>query len=136
MSVARAFISFDYDHNKTNKELFIGQCTNSRTPFSVADWSAKEAMPQSEWKNLVEAKMKKTNMVIILVGRFMATATGVEREIKMAKENNIPYFGIYVDGAGFTSNLPAGLARNQVIGWTWDKIADKIDEMMTKGKNR
>ena len=45
MSDPRAFISFDYDHNQDEKVLFAGQAKNSRTPFSIQDWSAKSPMP-------------------------------------------------------------------------------------------
>ncbi|HDR6299962.1 TPA: TIR domain-containing protein [Bacillus cereus] len=135
MSDPRAFISFDFDHNALQKNLFVGQSKNSKTPFSIQDWSAKSAMPQNEWEAIVEEKIKKTNMVIVLVGRYMASAVGVKKEIKMAKNNNIPVFGVYVDSANLYSNLPDGLLRSRVVKWDWEKIAGKIDEMMIQGKN-
>ncbi len=136
MADSRAFISFDFDHNENEKNLFVGQSKNSRTPFSIQDWSAKSSMPQSEWERIVESKIKKCNMVIVLVGKYMASSTGVKKEIKMAKDNDVPVFGVYVGGANSTSNLPEGLSRARVIPWDWDKIADKIDEMMSQGKNK
>jgi len=135
MADPRAFISFDFDHNETEKNLFVGQSKNSRTPFSIQDWSAKSSMKESEWEKIVEEKINKCHMVIVLVGKFMASAKGVAKEIKMAKNNNVPFFGVYVGGADTNSNLPDGLARSRVVAWDWDKIADKIDEMMTQGKN-
>lgn len=37
----RAFISFDYDHNLGEKNLFAGQLSKrSPTPFAAQDWSA------------------------------------------------------------------------------------------------
>lgn len=136
MADPRAFISFDFDHNETEKNLFVGQAKNSRTPFSVQDWSAKSSMPQNEWEEIVEDKIKKCNMVIVLLGKYMVSSTGVKKEIKMASNNNVPVFGVYIDGANSSSNLPDGLARNRVVSWDWDKIADKIDEMMSQGKNK
>lgn len=136
MADPRAFISFDYDHNETEKRLFVGQNKNSKTPFSIQDWSAKSSMPQSKWEEIVEEKIKKTNMLIVLVGKYMASATGVKKEIKMAKDNNVPMFGVYVGGADSNSNLPEGLARSRVVKWDWDKIAEKIDQMMEEGKNK
>ncbi|PEA56059.1 hypothetical protein CON64_05360 [Bacillus pseudomycoides] len=59
MADPRAFISFDFDHNVTEKILFVGQSKNSKTPFSIQDWSAKSAMPQSKWETIVEEKIKK-----------------------------------------------------------------------------
>ncbi|MBY7008397.1 hypothetical protein FDC58_15525 [Clostridium botulinum] len=136
MADSRAFISFDFDHNDTEKTLFAGQSKNSKTPFSIQDWSAKSSMPQNKWEEIVENKIKRCNMVIVLVGKYMASATGVKKEIKMAKDNNVPIFGVYVNGANSNSNLPEGLARSRTIQWEWDKISNKIDEMMNEGKNK
>lgn len=136
MSNPRAFISFDFDHNEGQKSYFVGQCKNSRTPFSVSDWSAKEAMAQEKWEQIVEEKMKKTNMCIVLVGRHMKSAIGVSKEIAMAKKNNIPIFGVYVDEADATSILPEGLPRNRTVTWSWAKIADMIDWAKNEGKNK
>ena len=66
----------------------------------------------------------------------MASATGVAKEITMAKEKDVPVFGVYVGGANTTSNLPSGLARNRTISWDWDKIASAIDQVMGEGKNK
>lgn len=57
MSDPRAFISFDVDHNSDEKVLFAGQSKNSKTPFSIQDWSAKSSMPQSQWEAIVKEKI-------------------------------------------------------------------------------
>ena len=136
MADPRAFISFDFDHNVTQKNLFVGQSKNSKTPFSIEDWSSKSSLPQSQWEALIKGKISKCNMLIVLSGKTMASATGVSKEITMAKDQNIPVFGVYVDGANTTSNLPTGLARNRTIAWDWDKIAAAVDQMMGEGKNK
>ena len=136
MADPRAFISFDFDHNENERNLFVGQSKNSKTPFSIQDWSAKSAMPQSQWEAIVKAKIGKCNMLIVLVGRTMASASGVEKEIKMAKEQDIPIFGVYVDGANSNSNIPSSLQRNRTIAWEWDAIASAVKQMMMEGKNK
>lgn len=136
MADPRAFISFDFDHNETQKTLFVGQSKNSKTPFSIEDWSAKSSMPQSKWEAIVKEKINKCNMIIVLSGKTMASATGVSKEITMAKDQDVPVFGVYVDGADKTSNLPKGLQRNRTIKWNWDDIANAIDQTMTEGKNK
>lgn len=75
-------------------------------------------------------------MLIVLSGQTMASATGVSKEITMAKGQDVPVFGVYVDGANSSSNLPKGLARNRTIPWNWDGIANAIDQMMDEGKNK
>ena len=66
MADPRAFISFDFDHDSTEKTLFVGQTKNSNTPFSIEDWSAKSSMPQSQWEAIVKEKVNNSNMLIVL----------------------------------------------------------------------
>ena len=136
MADPRAFISFDFDHDETEKILFVGQSKNSRTPFSIEDWSSKSSLPQAQWEVLIKGKINKCNMLIVLSGQTMASATGVAKEIAMAKDQDVPVFGVYVDEANSSSNLPKGLQRNRTISWNWDDIADAIDQMMGEGKNK
>jgi hypothetical protein len=136
MADPRAFVSFDYDNNLTQKNLFAGQATSeSPTPFIVQDWSSKTVLPQAEWEVLIKKKMANTHMCIVLVGKSMATATGVNKEIAMAKELDVPVFGVYVDGADRLSALPIGLQRNRTMAWDWELIAKAVTQMMGEGKN-
>ncbi len=137
MAEPRAFISFDFDHNEVSRRLFAGQGkTDSPTPFIVHDWSSKEDLPQDEWEELISEKISRCHLMIVLVGRSMGSANGVSKEIQFAKDGNVPYFGVYVDGADSNSTLPSGLVRNRVISWKWPSIASAIDQMMGEGKNK
>jgi hypothetical protein len=136
MADPRAFLSFDFDNDAEAKRLFAGQCSSkSPTPFTVQDWSSKEALPQKTWEQTIREKISRTNMVIVLVGRHIASATGVAKETTMARNLNVPSFGVYVSGAGGQSTLPAGLVRSRVVPWDWDKIAAKVRQLMREGKN-
>ncbi|WP_097968623.1 TIR domain-containing protein [Streptomyces sp. or20] len=136
MADPRAFLSFDFDHDEVQRLLFAGQArSDSPTPFTVQNWSSKTVLPQNQWEALIKTKISYTNMCIVLVGRSMASATGVAKEIAMAKELNVPVFGVYVDGAGTASTLPTGLLRNRTIGWKWGHIAAAVEQMMGEGKN-
>lgn len=136
MPTPRAFISFDFDHNENQRTLFVGQAKNAKVPFSMEDWSSKLPLPQSQWEAQLKLKINKCHFMVVLVGRTMATATGVSKEITMAKEQNVPFFGVYVDGAGPQSTLPIGLARDRTIKWDWDAVKGAVATMMTEGKNR
>lgn len=137
MSLPRAFLSFDFDHDLAAKNLFAGQAkTDSPTPFAVQDWSSKSPLPQAEWEKLIKEKIGKCDMLIVLVGTHMSTATGVVKEIKMAADLGVPTFGVYVNGAGTSSTLPAGLPRTAVVSWDWKKISDMIQKCIKAGKSR
>jgi hypothetical protein len=136
MADPRAFVSFDFDHNVTQKNLFAGQArTVSPTPFTVQDWSSKSSLPQATWEAEVQKKIAATNMCIVLVGRSMSSAGGVAKEVAMAKAANVPVFGVYIDGAGAASTLPNGLQRNRTMAWDWKLIAAAVEQMMGEGKN-
>jgi hypothetical protein len=136
MTLPRAFLSFDFDHDLTAKNLFAGQArSDSPTPFEVADWSSKESLPQSQWEKLIAEKISRCHMLIVLVGNHMATATGVNKEIEMARDDGLPYFGVYANGAGASSTLPTRLQRKSVVAWKWDSIANMIDQCSRLGKN-
>lgn len=136
MADPRAFISFDFDHNNDFRMLFCGQMKNSRTPFNIEDWSSKTVLPQREWEALINTKIKCCNMMIVLVGKNTAYASGVIKEISFAAANNIPIFGIYGSGADSSTNLPTGLSRSRVVAWDWGKIASWVDQCMKEGKNK
>lgn len=136
MPEPRAFLSFDFDHDQRSKILFAGQAgKDSPTSFTIEDWSSKAALPQQEWERRIRDKLSRTHMLIVLVGRSMGSATGVAKEIAMARALNLPAFGVYVDNATTLSTLPSGLARNRVIAWTWPNIGAAITQMMSEGKN-
>lgn len=136
MADPRAFVSFDFDHDETSRNLFCGQAKkDSPTPFTVADWSSRSELPEETWKEEMKERIGATNMCIVLVGKSMGTATGVAVEIAMAKEKDVPVFGVYVDGAGDQSTLPTGLAGSRTVKWEWEAIAAWVDTAMTEGKN-
>jgi len=136
MSNPRAFISFDFDNDADKRTLFVGQTKNSRTPFNIEDWSSKTVLPEKQWQDLIEAKVKKCNMLIVLVGKITASATGVIKEIAFAHEHNVPIFGVYVSGANSSTILPVGLPRSRTIEWDWEKIANWVDICVTEDKNK
>lgn len=136
MADPRAFISFDYDNNLTEKYLFVGQIRNSTTPFSAQDWSSKESLPQKTWEKKIQEKIGKCHLIIVLVGKSMSSATGVVKEIDFATDSDVPFFGVYVDGANKQSTLPKGLARNRTIEWNWKAISNTVAQMLKEGKNK
>ncbi|MBK9089227.1 MAG: hypothetical protein IPL90_09345 [Holophagales bacterium] len=111
-----------------------GEARNSKTPFSIEDWSSQEALPQAQWEKLLREKVGRCHLMIVLVGRSMGTATGVAKEIGFARDQNVPFFGVYVDGADASSTLPAGLPGNRTITWDWDNIAAAVKQMMGEGR--
>ncbi|WP_431210747.1 TIR domain-containing protein [Puia sp. P3] len=82
----KVFISFDYDEDKSLKDLFIGQSRNPICPFEVIDNSLQEAAPEKEWEKKAETKMSRADIVIVLLGAKTHRAPGVLKEIRLARQ--------------------------------------------------
>jgi hypothetical protein len=117
----RIFTSFDYDHDESLRMLLMGQAKNSDTPFEIHDWSVKEPFA-GDWKEKVRLKIRKVDQVIVICGEFTDTATGVNAELRIAREEGKPYFLL----AGYkdkTCKKPlAALAQDQIYKWSWDNL--------------
>lgn len=116
----RCFVSFDYDNDQFLKTGLIAQANNTDSPFEISDWSIKEA--SSDWKERARIRIKNSEIVIVMCGKNTNTASGVSIELKMAQEENIPYFLLagYSDG----ENKKPNSAKNsdKMYNWTWDNL--------------
>ena len=88
MAKKRVFVSFDFDNDKKLKEFIIGQSKLSHSPFEVTDYSLKEAAPEANWQGKARKAIRRSEIVLVMVGRYTYKASGVLKEIKMAREEN------------------------------------------------
>lgn len=122
MEKKRTFISFDYDHDFSLKNLLVGQARNEDSPFEIKDMSIKEPIDEN-WEKRARTRIKGCDVVIVICGKHTNTATGVSAEVKIAQEENVSYFLLagYSDGLSLKKPLTA---RNsdKVYEWTWDNL--------------
>ncbi|MEU3909069.1 TIR domain-containing protein [Streptomyces goshikiensis] len=116
----RVFVSFDYDYDKTLKDFLIGQAKNPDSPFEVHDWSIKEASP--DWKAKARARIRASDIVIVICGEHTDEAVGVAIELEITQEENIDYF--LLNGYnGQTGRKPTtAKSSDKVYRWTWDHL--------------
>jgi hypothetical protein len=118
------FISFDYDHDSTLKELLIGQAKNKDSPFFIEDWSIK--IESDDWKDKARTRIRRADQVIVLCGKNTDTATGVNAEIKIAREELTPYFLLAGYSNGGNKKPTAALDSDKMYKWTWDGLKTLI----------
>ncbi len=117
----RVFTSFDYDHDEILKILFVGQAKNEDSPFELADWSIKEPIT-GDWTKKARTRIKGVDLVIVICGEYTDKATGVNAELTIAQEEEIPYF--LLNGyAGKTCRSPkAAKSTDKIYRWTWKNL--------------
>lgn len=120
------FISFDYDHDDDLKTLLVGQAANEDSPFWIADWSIKEA--SSDWKDKARTRIKRVDQVIVICGKETDTATGVDAEIEIARQEEKPYFLLAgrADGGNTKPKAALELKLDKLYKWTWDNLKNLI----------
>ena len=123
MAKKRVFVSFDFDNDKTLKDFIIGQARLSDSPFEVNDTSLKEAQPMKTWEDKARAAIKRSDIVLVMVGPNTHKAPGVLKEIKMARDEKIPIVQVigYKDG-NYTQVPDAG----RLYAWNWDNLKNLL----------
>ena len=118
----RVFISFDYDHDDHLREMLLGQAKKHDTPFSFEDWSIKHET--KGWKADARKRIKRSDVVIVICGHYTHQAVGVTEEIKIAREEGVPFRLLRGRREG-TCRRPSGTSWywDTMHTWTWDNVA-------------
>src|SRR3990172_211403 len=116
MAKKRVFVSFDFDNDKVLKDFIIGQARLADSPFEVVDTSMKEAAPMKTWEDKARVAIKRSDIVLVMVGSNTHKAPGVLKEVAMAREESAPIVQIigYRDG-NYTAVPNAGRL------YAWDR---------------
>lgn len=62
----KVFISFDYDHDVSQKNLLVGQSRLDDSPFEISDVPIKQE--ETDWISKARQKIRNADVVIILCG--------------------------------------------------------------------
>jgi len=119
MAKKKVFVSYDFDNDKVLKDFIIGQARLADSPFEVIDTSLKEAAPMKTWEDKARAAIKRSDIVVVMVGPKTHTASGVLKEVSMAREEGISIVQVigYRDG-NYTAVPNAG----RLYSWNWDNM--------------
>ena len=115
----KVFISFDYDNDKTLKDLLVGQCKLDGSPFEIVDYSLKEECKESNWEEKAKSNIIKADLLIVMLGKHTHKAPGVLKEVKMAKELNKKIIQVI----GY-QNVPYKRLKNcgKLYRWKWENL--------------
>lgn len=123
MAKKRAFFSFDFDNDQNLKHHMVGQMKLDSSPFDAADWSMKEAAQQKMWEQEAESRIRRSDVVIVLVGRQTHKAPGVLKEVAMARQLEKPIVQII----GYKGAKPTPVPNaGRLLKWTWGNMANVL----------
>jgi len=126
MPFPRAFIAFDYDHDEFLRTALVGQSKHPDTDFEIADWSVKEPFAERDWEKKVRTRIRQANLVIVICGEYTYAATGVATELRIAREEKLPYFLLW-GYSGKTCYKPTtALDTDKIYNWTWENLKNLV----------
>jgi predicted GTPase len=119
MAKKKVFVSFDFDNDKALKDFIIGQARLPDSPFEVIDTSLKEAAPMKTWEDKARTAIKRSDIVLVMVGPQTYKAPGVLKEVAMSREEGIPIVQVigYKNG-----NYKAVPNAGRLYSWNWENL--------------
>ena len=113
------FIAFAIEDERM-RDFLKGQSLLTNSPFEYVDMSVKQAY-DTDWKNKVRTRIRRSDGVIILVSKNSLTSSG---QIQCAKEEGKKILGIWAYSDDRT-NIVGVLTKT----WTWDNIKNFINSL-------
>jgi hypothetical protein len=114
------FVAFAIEDER-QRDFLKGQSLNTASPFEYVDMSVKEAY-DSEWKEKVRTRIRRSDGVIALVSSNSLTSSGQKWEISCAIEEKKKIRGIWA----YTDDRTNLVGVNTVV-WSWQAITIFID---------
>ena len=123
--MTRAFISFDYDHDRELRNTLIGQAKQQDSPFSITDYSLKGPLTE-KWRSEVRNRIRAADLVIVICGKHTDKASGVAAELSITREEKKHYF-LLRGRPNETCQKPAmALKTDKIYVWSWKNLAKLI----------
>jgi nucleoside 2-deoxyribosyltransferase len=119
MAKKKVFVSFDFDHDRVLKDFIYGQAKLPDSPFEIVNTSLKEAAPETQWENKARLAIGRSDIVLVMVGKYTHNARGVLKEVGMARAVGKPIIQVigYRDGE-YTAVPNAG----RLYRWSWENM--------------
>lgn len=116
------FVAFAIEDER-QRDFLKGQSLSPRAPYEFIDMSVKEAY-ESEWKDKVRTRIRRSHGVIVLVSKNSLTSEGQKWEIQCAKDE-----GKKIRGVWAYSDDRTQLAGVTTVAWSDANISLFIDSL-------
>lgn len=116
------FVAFAIEDER-QRDFLKGQSLHPRAPYEFVDMSVKQPY-DSEWKDRVRTRIRRSHGVIVLVSKNSLTSSGQKWEIQCAKEERKPIRGICAYSTDRTT-----ISGVSTVAWSDANIAGFIDSL-------
>ena len=126
MTLKRAFISFDFDHDDDLRNALVGQAKYPNSSFEIVDASVRRHLA-GNWKKKVRNRIRRADLVIVMCGEHTHAAEGVAAELAITQEEGKPYFLLWGRKDKICTRPRTALRDDEILEWTWDNLRTHIE---------
>ena len=122
MAKKKVFISYEYDRDHHLKGSLVTQAKRPDSPFSISDFSLKESTPDPEWLRKAQSRIDRCDVFVVLLGPNTHNASGVRKEVGIAKSLGRPRFQLRPQGRLYGKVKDAG----EIHTWKWKNLKELL----------
>ena len=129
MTIKNIFISYDYDNDKTHKNLLLAWDANKEFDFNFTDHSADVSINSTNAdaiKRAISTKIGSATIFLCLVGKSTSNNKWVNWEIEKAKELKKKLVVVKIDSANTTPQGLLEVGATFAMSFTFDSIKTAI----------
>ena len=125
MTDVRIFMSFDMDHDRDLYDQMFEQSLKGGSGFAISDRS--EAYSMEDLSNeRVRRRIRGADEVIVICGEHTAKSPRVSEELRIAQEENKPYFLLWGRREIMCTRPSSARAKDSMYSWTREILHDQI----------
>jgi hypothetical protein len=123
-SVRRIFISYDYTKDHDLKKHFVTQAEGRNLPVALEDFSLQEDHRDPRWVEKARGMIRQCSLVVVLLGEDTHSASGVRKEVDIARSYHIRVILIRSQRAK-KENYGSVRGVDEEYPWKWS-ILDEV----------
>ena len=123
----KIFISFSMKDEKYRNYL-VNQSKEEHSPFRFIDMSVKKPWAEEKWKIECKKRIISCDAIIVLLSKNTWHSSGTRWEIKCAKKEGIPIYGMHIKKKN-RGAIPTELEGSEIINWSWKNLENVIDSV-------
>lgn len=116
------YLCYDLDRHRAVARTFLEELKANRPDARIVAASRREEIAATQRPAVMAERMRGVDIAIVLIGPQTALSRNVSEEVLLALKAKARLVGVLVDGATPKTNIPAGMARDQIHGWDWGAL--------------
>ncbi len=131
MAKKKVFVSYDYDNDKSYKNLLLAWDANKKFDFSMYDHSVDVSVNSTNAaaiKRVISSRIGQSTYFLCIVGKTTHKSSWVAWEIAKAVELKKKIVAVKIDSSNTSPAGLLGIGASWAMSFTYESISNAIDK--------